>query len=101
MDRLDDISLMPKEGNVVLLFQVATRAPCKKFYNEMSAGISELLQDVQATYYTVELTTEIKKQFRVSYLPTVIVYRDGKETKRFNGHYWSKFQIAAWIKEGL
>ncbi|MDD5651745.1 MAG: thioredoxin domain-containing protein [Candidatus Nanoarchaeia archaeon] len=101
MNRLESVDQIPTSGIVVVLVQVESRTPCKKFLNEMNASISELLKDVNATYYTLELTNTVKESLGVHYIPTVIVYKDEKEIKRFNGHYWSKFQIAGYIREGL
>jgi hypothetical protein len=101
MDKITSMDQIPKTGIAVLLCQVEERSPCKKFYNEMNACISELMQDVQAQWLVVELTPEIREAIRSHYLPTVIVYKNGEETKRFTGHYWGKFQISDYIREGL
>jgi len=102
---LNNISEIPQKGKVAVLVLVEDRAPCKKFMNETNGAIGELLEVTKAptggTYCILPWNDETRNNLTLRAMPTVIIYVDGKETKRFDGHWYSRFQIADLISEGF
>jgi len=91
---------IPKEGKAVV-FVVFETAPCKKFINASNSAINEVLKDKENHYFKLLNTPEVKEALGITSMPTAIVYVDGEEKKRFSGHFYSRFEIAAMIGEGF
>jgi hypothetical protein len=99
---ISEIFQIPTNGKVVVFIMVDSRAPCKKFLSYAQTGINIVEKNpTGASYYLLPFTNEIKETLRLSGMPTTIVYVDGIEKKRFQGHFWSEFEIANMISEGF
>ena len=83
---ITEIGQIPTEGKVVLFVAFDT-APCRKFlnYSRQAIGILEK-NPTGASYLQISNTAEVKEKFRISAMPTCIVFVDGEEKKRFSGH---------------
>lgn len=75
-----------KSAPVVLVEFFATWCPhCQKMM-PIVAQIKELLEDKADVYqYDIDKNQELADQEKVEYLPTFIVYKDGKEMWRQSG----------------
>jgi len=98
-----ELSQLPIEGKIVLFIAWDT-APCKKFLNYARQGI-EIIENredsIKGSYFRILNSTEIKEKYRLTTMPTSIVFINGEEKLRFTGHLWSQFEIADKILEGF
>lgn len=101
---IDNLDKLPSEGKIVVFILIDKKAPCKKFLNyaKQATGILEDGNNPQyALYFLLPWNDVTKNEFRLSSMPTTIIYVDGEEKKRFSGHFWSHFEIASMIVEGF
>ena len=101
---IDSISKVTTTGKVVVVIINGFRAPCKKFVNTTNSAIGIIESanpPVGGSYFLLQLTGEIKKALSIRAMPVAIVYVDGFEKKRWDGHWYSEFQIANMIREGF
>jgi len=104
LTEIDSISKVPTTGKVVVVIINGFRAPCKKFVNTTNNAIGIIENanpPMSGLYFLLQLTSEIKEVLSIRAMPFAVVYVDGVEKKRWDGHWYSEFQIADMIREGF
>ena len=84
-----------KEGIVLVDFYADWCGPCRM----LSPIIEEVAQEenIKLIKINVDENEDLSKRFGVMSIPTVIVFKDGKETNKNIG-LTSKEEILSWIK---
>jgi len=102
MTEINNISQLPTTGKIVLVILNGLRAPCRKFLGEMNQAI-EIVETnpTGASYFNIQLNTEIKEFFHITQIPVAIVMVDGVEKTRFSGHWTYHFEMADKIRGGF
>jgi len=95
---INSIDELPIEGLYVLVIRNSNKAPCRKFVNTVME-VSSWLVDIP--FYLIDYRVELKETIRITYMPALYVYRDGKELNMISGHFWGSFQIRGEIERFL
>lgn len=76
--------VLKEKGTVLLDFWAAWCAPCKML-SPVIDEVAEELSDVKVVKVNIDEERELAMQFNVMSIPTLIVFKDGKETERSVG----------------
>lgn len=83
------------EGDAVVDFYANWCGPCKMFgpiFEEVSEN-----SDINFIKLDVDKANEIAREYKVMSIPTIIVFKNGNETKRYTG-FMSKEDFLDFIK---
>lgn len=102
---ISDVSQIPATGKVVVIVLVEVRAPCRKFLNNCRSAVTMLeSQDnppLGASYFFLPMSDIVKEALTIRAMPVAIVYKDGVEVKRIEGHWNTQFVLHDEIKGAL
>lgn len=77
--------LIQKEQNLLVEFYSPTCGPCKMLGFVLEDAAEDLPDDYVIAQVNFIESTDLVEEFNVEGYPTVFVYKDGKEAKRFSG----------------
>ena len=83
------------ETNAIVDFYATWCGPCKMFgpiFEEVSKEI-----DINFVKLDVDKSSDIAREYGVMSIPTIILFKDGKEVKRFTG-FMSKDNLLEFLK---
>lgn len=86
------------EGPVAVYFHAPWCAACRKFGPEFGALARERADTALFAKIDTDTLTDLARDLNVMYLPTTVVFRDGREARRFVGAV-STERIAAALAE--
>lgn len=95
---------IPQEGIAVVTILIDVRAPCKKYLNNFRNAIGLLENEknpLGAQYFWLMWSEEVKNYYNLHGMPTTYVFVDGEIKKTWVGHFWSHFEIAEYVKQGI
>jgi thioredoxin 1 len=84
-----------KDGFVVVKFFATWCGPCKMMVPILKE-VSETMPDLKIYKYDVDVFRELAVSNNVRSIPTIIIYKDGKELDRKSG-YSPKDAIVSWF----
>ena len=89
MDKLTSMeafdSLIARNGTVVVDFSAPGCGPCKKVPGLLAEVLPLAPEGTQAAEADLSVLPALAQRFMVLSVPTIIIFRDGKEQTRFSG----------------
>lgn len=93
-------ALMEKEGVVVVDFSATWCGPCKMLAPIMESVAEKLEGKCQIVSVDVDESSDLAQRFGIMAVPTVILFKDGKQVNAFSG-YQPEPQVTAFIQNAL
>lgn len=90
--------LQKNEIPVVVDFWAEWCGPCKMMGPNFQAAAAELEPACRFLKLNTEMAQDISAQFSIRSIPTMIIYKSGKEVARTSGAM-DKSQIVNWVKQ--
>jgi len=83
---------------VVVKFWASWCAPCSVLNPEFQKAKKALKKEALLVEYNVDLGGDILRKYNIRYVPTMIIFKNGKEVSRTNS-ILSKEYIIDWVRE--
>lgn len=90
--------LEKNELPVVVDFWAPWCGPCKTMGPNYSAAAAELEPDFRLLKLNTETAQQVSAQYSIRSIPTMIIFKDGKEVARTSGAM-DRSQIVSWVKQ--
>ena len=77
--------VLEHSGMTLVYFHADWCSACKKYTPALNATVSQKGKEVNFVMIDTDKAGALAQEYRVSFLPTTVIYKDGKEVNRFEG----------------